>query len=246
MTTCLNCENTFEGLFCNNCGQKAATHRFSMHEWLHEIPHSLFHIDSGFFQTLKTLLTRPGNAVREYLAGRRKLLFSPFLYVLIWCGVYVVISHFFAKPEIAAEHVTFSNLTEGVDYILKHYYKIIIVATIVPVTFGSFLAYYRSGYNFAEHLVLNAYLIGQMVIVDIIVYLLTATTEDKQFISYVKLIDSLMKLPYWFWMYWQFFRPKNWYWGILQFIAMQIISGIALYALMYGAAFILLKVKGGH
>lgn len=245
MTNCLNCENSFEGSFCNNCGQKAATHRFSMHEWLHEIPHSIFHIDSGFFQTIKTLVTRPGNAVREYLAGRRKLLFSPFLYVLIWCGVYVVISHFFAKSEIVGNFEA-SNLKEAVSYIESRYYKIIVVAMILPVTFGSFLAYYRSGYNFAENLVLNAYLIGQLVIADIIVYLLTTATEDKRFIVYIKLTEFFLKFPYWFWMYWQFFRPKKWYWGILQFIAAQVINGIALYALLYGAAFILLKVKGAH
>lgn len=245
MTSCLNCENSFEGVFCNNCGQKAATHRFSMHEWGHEIPHSLFHIDSGFFQTIKTLLTRPGNAVREYLAGKRKLLFSPFLYVLIWCGIYVVISHFFAKPETAAQFEA-DNLKEAISYIESHYYKILVVAMVLPVTLGSYLAYYRSGYNFAENLVLNAYLTGQLVIADIILILLSTISEDKRFIIYFVLASIILKFPYWFWMYWQFFRPKKWYWGVLQFIAAQIINSLVLYALLYGAAFILLKVKGTH
>ena len=178
MMNCLNCENSFEGSYCNICGQKTATHRFSMHEWLHEIPHSIFHIDSGFFQTLKTLLARPGNAIREYLEGKRKLLFSPFLYVLIWCGVYVVISHFFDKPEVAAEHIEFGSLMESFSYIESHYYKIIVVAMILPTTFGSFLAYYRSGYNFAENLVLNTYLIGQLVIADIII--VSAFDDDRR------------------------------------------------------------------
>jgi hypothetical protein len=245
MTNCLNCENPFEGSFCNSCGQKAATHRFSMHEWLHEIPHSLFHVDSGFFQTVKTLLARPGNAVREYLEGRRKLLFSPFLYVLIWCGVYVVLSHFFAKPEVAAEHPELNSLKEAVEYIESHYYKIIVVAMILPVTLGSFFAYYRAGYNFAEHLVLNAYLIGQLVIADIILLLLLAlTNEDKRYIRVLIIVQTLLKFPYWFWMYWQFFKPQKWYWGILQFILSQIINGIALYGLLFGAGFALLKLKG--
>lgn len=246
MTNCLNCENSFEGSFCNDCGQKAATHRFSMHEWLHEIPHSIFHIDSGFFQTIKTLLTRPGNAVREYLAGRRKILFSPFLYVLIWCGIYVVISHFFAKPQSIAEPIEFDSLLKSFSYIEKNYYKIIVVVMILPVTLASYLAYYRSGYNFAENLVLNAYLIGQLVIADIILLLLRTAIPDERFIPYIGLAEVFLKFPYWFWMYWQFFRPKKWYWGILQFIAAQIIGSIALYGLIFGAAFILMKVKGGH
>lgn len=247
MTNCLNCENSFEGSFCNNCGQKAATHRFSMHEWLHEIPHSLFHIDSGFFQTLKTLLTRPGNAVREYLAGRRKLLFSPFLYVLIWCGIYVVISHFFAKPEAAVTgEFKAENLMQAFSYIEKHYYKIIVVVMILPVTLASFLAYYRSGYNFAENLVLNAYLIGQLVIADIIIFLFMTTTGYDRANPYVGFAELVLKFPYWFWTYWQFFKPGKWYWGILRFVAAQIIGAVALYALMLGAAFALLKIKGAH
>ncbi len=246
MTTCLNCDNNFEGAFCNLCGQKAATHRFTMHEWLHEIPHSILHVDSGFFVTLKTLFVRPGDAIREYLQGKRKLLFSPFLYVLILCGVFVVINHFFENPIKAAEQPVFTNLKETFAYIEEYYYKIIVVAMIIPITISSYLAYYKSRYNFAEHLVLNAYLIGQLVIADIILIIFSATSFDENYSPAFKFIEFLLKYPYWFWIYWQFFKPTKWYWGILQFILSQIIAGIALYLLMYSAALILLKFKGAH
>jgi hypothetical protein len=246
MKICLNCDNNFEGEFCNLCGQKSATHRFTMHEWLHEIPHSLFHIDSGFFATLKILLVRPGDSIREYLQGKRKLLFSPFLYVLILCGFFVVNSHFFESPNEAAKQIDFANLKETTAYIEEHYYKIIVVAMILPMTLGSFFAYYKSGYNFAENLVLNAYLIGQLVIADIILILISATSFDENYSPALKFIEFILKYPYWFWMYWQFFKPKKWYWGILQFILAQIIAGLALYLLMNGAALVLLKFKGAH
>ena len=38
MTICLNCSNQFDGNFRNDCSQKAAIHRFTLHEWMHEIP----------------------------------------------------------------------------------------------------------------------------------------------------------------------------------------------------------------
>ncbi|HQU85590.1 MAG TPA: DUF3667 domain-containing protein [Pyrinomonadaceae bacterium] len=245
MTTCLNCENEFEGSFCNLCGQKAATHRFTMHEWLHEIPHSLWHVDSGFFVTMKTLFLRHGNAIREYLQGKRKLLFSPFLYVLILCGVYVVASHFLIhKPETEPSEI--KTLAEAQRYIEEHYYKILVVAMIIPVTIGSYLAYLRSGFNFAENLVLNAYLTGQLVIADIIVMAISTTSLDEDHKVIFKSIEFFLKYPYWILTYWSFFRPTKWYWGILQYILSTIISGIALTVLMYGAAFILLKLKGVH
>lgn len=245
MANCLNCNNNFEGAFCNLCGQKSATHRFTMHEWLHEIPHSILHVDSGFFVTIKTLFLRHGNAIREYLQGKRKLLFSPFLYVLILCGVFVVVSHF-VVPHTESEHQEFNTLKEALAYIETNYYKILVVAMILPVTIGSYLAYIKSGYNFAENLVLNAYLTGQLVIADIIVMLISTTSLDENHKIIFKLIEFLLKYPYWFLTYWQFFKPKKWYWGVLQIILSQIISGIALYALMTGAALILLKFKGAH
>ena len=196
MTTCLNCNNSFTGDFCNLCGQKAATHRFSMHEWLHEIPHSIFHVDSGFFLTIKTLLVRPGDAVREYLEGKRKLLFSPFIYVLVWCGIFVVVSHFLG--DSMDKHQNFQNLMEAAAYIEEHYYKIIVVAMILPMAIGSYLAYIRSGFNFAENLVLSCYIMGQLVIADIILEVISFTSFDESYSTEFKWFEFLLKYPYWF------------------------------------------------
>lgn len=242
MTTCLNCENVFDGAFCNLCGQKAATHRFTLHEWLHEISHSVLHVDSGFFLTLKTLFIRPGNAIREYLGGKRKLLFSPFLYVLLMCGVYVVVSYVFPKPKV--EQPDFAKLSDVMNYLSKNYYKILIPLMILPVTIGSYLAYLKSGFNFAEHLVLNCYLIGQLVIGDIILQAVAFTGLEENHRVLYALLDAVLKTPYWFWVYWQFFKPKRWYWGILQFILVQIISSLLISLLINGAALILIMLKG--
>ena len=242
MTTCLNCDNNFEGLFCNLCGQKAATHRFTMHEWLHEIPHSILHVDSGFFLTMKTLFVRPGDAVREFLHGKRKLLFSPFLYLLVWCGIYVVVTHFFGKDEKVIE---VTNITNANEYISEHYYKIWAIASVIPLAVGSYFAYFKSGYNFAEHLVFNAYLMGQLVIADIILVLISATSFDENYLTIFKSLEFI-KFPFWFWMIWQFFKPQKWYWGILQFILFLILAGIATSILLTPFGFYVLKMKGSH
>ncbi len=242
MTNCLNCDNNFEGAFCNLCGQKASTHRFTMHEWLHEIPHSILHVDSGFFLTMKTLFVRPGYAVREFLHGKRKLLFSPFLYVLILCGVYVVVTHFFGKDEKVIEVTNISNANE---YISERYYKIWAVAMVIPLAVGSYFAYFKSGYNFAEHLVFNAYLMGQLVIADIILVLISATNFDENYMSVFKSLEFI-KFPFWFWMLWQFFKPRKWYWGILQFILFLLLASIATSILLTPFGFYILKMKGSH
>ena len=171
MINCLNCQTAFEGNFCLECGQKSETHRFTFHEWLHEIPHSIFHIDSGFLYTFRSLYYRPGDMIREYLQGRRKVYFSPFLYVLIWCGVFIVVSHFIAGAEHSEAEIT--NLKSAIAMIESKYYKILVVAMILPLSISSYLTFFRSKFNFAEHLVLNSFVIGQLIIADIVMSLIT-------------------------------------------------------------------------
>lgn len=243
MNTCLNCSNRFDGKFCNECGQKAATHRFTIHEWLHEIPHSILHVDGGFFQTFKHLCLRPGNMIREYLDGRRKSYFSPFLYILIWCGIFVVISSLFPKP--AGEIPEVKDLMSAHAYLEAKYYKPYIVATILPVSLASLLVFWRSGYYFAEHLVLNTFIIAQMIIGDIIIHLVEASSIGNRSEPWVVLLDFVLKQPFWFWAYWQFFKPQNRLLGAIKIAAAIFLGGIFAGMMIYGIAFLYLLIKGG-
>jgi hypothetical protein len=68
---CLNCGHKYAGNFCNECGQKAKVKRLDWHYLVHEIPHSIFHIDKGFFFTLKEMIKHPGILIREYRDERK-------------------------------------------------------------------------------------------------------------------------------------------------------------------------------
>jgi hypothetical protein len=215
-----------------------------MHEWLHEVPHSILHVDSGFFRTIVRLTTQSGEAIREYLAGKRKSLFSPFLYVLIMCGVFVV-AHHFLVPKPAAGTAVVTTMKDAQAYIEANYYKVLVVAMILPMTIATFLAYFRSGFNFAEHLALNAYVIGQLVIADVLMMLISLTSLNReQQPAVYHLIEFVLKFPYWFIAYWRFFRPSKWYFAVLQFIFAQIVMGLILFGLLTGAAAVVLKLKG--
>ena len=71
---CLNCRQLLlmHQRFCHQCGQKTDTHRINFHYLVHEVPHSIFHVDNGILFTLKELFTRPGQSIREYLEGKRQ------------------------------------------------------------------------------------------------------------------------------------------------------------------------------
>lgn len=244
MITCLNCANYYDSAFCNVCGQNAATRRLGTKEWRQKLLHKTPNASSGFFLTLTTLLIKPGDAIRDYLQGQRKLLLSPISYMLILCGLYIAVSHFIAPPVNLPK--SFTTLQESIQYIEANYTKLIAIAMILPMTVGSYFAYFKSGFNFTEHCVLNAYLMAQLFIVDIILVVITASNLSSKHALGFTLIEITLKFPYWIWTYWNFFKPKKWHWGILQVIFSMILSGIFLNILMIGAAFILLKSTGVH
>lgn len=243
MNICLNCSNQLPGKFCGECGQKAATHRFTIHEWLHEIPHSIFHVDGGFFHTFANLCRRPGEMVREYLAGRRKTYFSPFLYLLIMCGIFIVISHLVADASLAKTEIT--DFASANKYLEANYYKPIIVAMLLPLALATRLVFWKAGYNYAEHLVLNAFIISQMILGDIVVYCILANSQSNEAKIAVGILEFLFKVAYPFWAYQQFFKPQNRVFGWLQAIAAVILGLIFASVMISAAAYLLFLVKRG-
>jgi len=75
---CLNCGAEVAGLHCPSCGQSSDVHVLSMHEVAGDITHSLLHLDSRVWKTLKLLVTKPGELTREFIAGRHQSYLPPF------------------------------------------------------------------------------------------------------------------------------------------------------------------------
>ena len=94
-TDCLNCGAQLTGEFCASCGQKRPHTDPSLRDFLRETTEELTHWEGKVPQTLKTLLARPGQLTRDFLAGRRARWLPP-LRVYIICSLLF----FVAKPII--------------------------------------------------------------------------------------------------------------------------------------------------
>ena len=62
---CKNCDTVFNGNFCPNCSQSASTRRIDAQYILHDIPHSVLHIDKGLPYTFFRLSVNPGKALLD-------------------------------------------------------------------------------------------------------------------------------------------------------------------------------------
>lgn len=81
---CLNCGVPVTGTYCGKCGQAGNVHVLSMREVAGDVTHSLLHLDSRVWQTLKLLVLKPGELTREFIAGRHQSYLPPFrLYLAI-------------------------------------------------------------------------------------------------------------------------------------------------------------------
>lgn len=214
MTTCKNCTHQFEGNFCNSCGQSAHTHEINLHFVVHEIQHGLIHVDRGFFYTLKELFIRPGNAIREYIEGKRVEHFKPLAFLLITTTVYAFLSHILEdRTFIESAMMGFKSVPDNknsttpyvvIDWIIAHYAYTNLL--IIPVSsLASYLAFIKSRYNYFQHLVLNSFQSGQIAVFHII-YLFFTYLVNKNNSSYtLDYIEIAIGFMLTCWTYYQFF-----------------------------------------
>lgn len=67
---CLNCGTELKGDFCHKCGQHVASRTPTVWGFIIEYINNAFIWDSRFFQTIYTLVRRPGHLTNEFLSGK--------------------------------------------------------------------------------------------------------------------------------------------------------------------------------
>ena len=232
--TCKNCDQTYSGHFCNNCGQPADTHKLNLHFILHDIQHAFFHFDKGVLFTAKELFTRPGDSIREFIEGKRVKHFKPISLVIILATLYGVLRHLFhfsvldKKVVSEIQGVEYESLNEWISH---HYYWIILLS-IPMFSIASYLVFRKQGYNFIEHFVLNAYMASQRLILRIAIFPITKyyteSNYNKLFVDILMLMDIVLI----FWTYITFFnnlsRIKSFLYSIYSYLLFLVIFFILL------------------
>jgi hypothetical protein len=129
--------------------------------------------------------------------------------VILLATVYGLLSHTFhinAITEIKIsglgnEDINAQQIKEWIDT----HYAWVTLLTLPFYALGTFTAFRKQGYNFMEHLVLNAFLAGQRLFLHIaifpVIYLLSTTPNYKSFTDLLSFTDLGLML----WAYSQFF-----------------------------------------
>lgn len=209
---CKNCGHSYDGNFCNECGQSSKVRRIDFKFLINEIPNSIFYIDRGLLFTIKELSIRPGHAIREFVVGKRIQNYKPISYFLIASALYVIATHLMGRNTFIADFVSGfalgmteqdqSSGAEIINWITNN--QAYVALMFIPLfSFASYIAFKKTKYNYFEHLVLNLYITGH----QMLIYLILSFVITKESILIV--LPILIGMAYNIWAYFQFFDNKK-------------------------------------
>lgn len=175
LETCLNCNNTFVGKFCNVCGQKAYnSHDKKVGSLLHDIFHFITHLEGNIATSLKYIFLKPGVYSKEYCEGKKKKFFKPISMYLIIIVIYLIFPFFkglnmnfgtyinqkysysnYATPIVNAK---LKNKNYAIDQLAKQYDKTseklskIYLILLIPLSACALkLLFWKKNFYFYDH-----------------------------------------------------------------------------------------------
>jgi len=232
---CLNCSNPIEKKFCNICGQKTSTHRFSIKHILDVgILNGIFTINKGFFFTLKELFTRPGHSIREYINGKRVKYFNAFSLLILLIAIVYLADEYSDLRLADIMNEGSKDFANSMEEFTKNYPRLIYIINIPIMAFSSYIFFKKSKVNFAENIILNTYISSGLIVLTFPFTLLTIFYKDKSVLGLLFQLTPLITIGYSLLVYYQFFSDYKYKKRNLIFRS---IFAIILFMLLQGITF---------
>ena len=169
-----------------------------------------FNWDKGFMYTVKALALRPGAAIRNYLREDRSRYFNPVRFLVLTVAVSTLLLTelaVFEQSGIFTEEVSSENaikFRETFYTFFTQYLNIFQLVTVPVFALLSWLFFRRQGYNYAEHLTMNAYVFGESTLLYILFIPVVYYSAN------IYLAITVASIVYYQWAYVSFFGGKRW------------------------------------
>ncbi len=246
MINCKNCNNSFEGNFCPNCGQKVITKRYNLKDSFSWLLNAIFNLDHGFIFTTRELIIRPGTVIRDVLNGVTVKYTHPFRLLFIWATISSLVTIILGTydettqalqsvDQTAYEHSEAQLAFQAkVQEVMKKYLSFIIMANVPIIALFSWLFYRKKGYNYTEHLILNAFGFSVSAAIGLIVVFIQYYTHAAEVMSVVSILLNVIILAY---VYMSTFKEKYifsflkfFFALVFSYLTLMIISALAVIA----------------
>ncbi len=176
--TCKNCDNQFEGIVCNICGQKVKsfsnTPKDLLREWWAARKEDIYH----FLFTTRELLLRPGLVLEEYLDGKRKKYYNSTNYFLLIASLVTFVTLQFREVDAVKALEKWNSIYEKMgitmpdknpaglmtfEWISTHYNVAMMITLpfLAMASFWVFKTFFRKRtYKFGDHFVMHLFIYG--------------------------------------------------------------------------------------
>jgi len=210
---CKNCGNEVIGKYCDSCGQPRSAGRLSVKELLLSFWDVLTHAETGIFKAVYLLTTRPAFFAQEYISGKRKKYFSPIKYLIFVVSLSAILILNFSRLGLPFEPA-FPNDSSVDDVVEQDYfnhknYKTQLFLSIPLASLISWMLFRKSGYNYAENLVLNTYLLAQIILFQSVLITPSLILADDIVDQWIILFYLFVSLLYITWAYTTFYTGKK-------------------------------------
>ncbi len=208
---CKNCENSFDGKFCSNCGQKTNTKRLDWNYLKDEAKYTFLHLNNGLLYTIKQLFVRPGETINEFIAGKRIQHYKPILLVFVLAGLNGLLSINLYKDVFTSKNANtseFNSINASVSTWFIEHYAVFEIGLLPIISLCSYVAFKKWGYNYIENIIINCFAAGQRLVFGIVITPFLYLLDTK----YILIISTIATLPIYgltLWTYYSIYKDKN-------------------------------------
>lgn len=202
---CKNCEQNITDTtnFCADCGAKVVLERITTKRLWRDFAAGFFGWDNKYLMTLKKLVFKPEQILKEYINGTRKKYVAPFVFLAIGTAIamlvftelsdkYIELSNSFneqqydfiqeqlgTKESFESYEEDKKEQIEGSARVQKSILRYFNIFTFLLLPIYALIAYWVFGkpHNYGEHLVINCYIQGVTFLIGVIFFLVSIFTS---------------------------------------------------------------------
>ena len=150
VNNCKNCKTEVNQNYCPNCGIPITLPRINGQYIFKEIT-SVLNFDKGILFTIKELLIRPGQSIKDFIHKDRNRLVKPIIFLIVSSLIYTLAQQFlnFEDGYVNSGGFGESAVAKIFGWIQKNYgYANILMAIFIAIWIKIFFRKYE--YNFFE------------------------------------------------------------------------------------------------
>ncbi len=235
--TCVNCDASGAGSFCQACGQKLNIPRLNFKSFAGDIMDRVLGLEGMLPRTLKGLTINPGKVVSEYVRGNRRKYVNPVSYYFLIFGAYLLLLNLFnvdlvemvsgiqdtmagavGSSEVSKETTEKQQALQGMIFKNLQFFALL---QFPFIAWWSKVFFKKAGYNFLENIILPFYVFGHLAISSLFFALIFKFTG-----WFSALVGISVTMVYFCWAGYRFYQPDSKILGIIKVFMVYALSYI--------------------